>query len=329
MSHSPFLYIGPEEWGVARKARTRPGAFADDLPIDSDEINVQKHRRCMAALAQLKSRLVAARPDMLLIFGDDQGEQFRFSNFPALGVFVGDEFAGFKISEFYGVPLPNAERKRRERSPEHWVTIKGVPEVAKPMAVALVKRGFDMAFCTELAHKQEGIGHAFARPSYHLDPDYRLPVLPIFINCFYGPQPTGRRCCELGIAVREIVTALPVNLRVAVIGSGGLWHTPVAPNANINAAFDKAILAAVESGDAAAMAAAFDSYPTGFDLSDPQQLQLASGGTGMVLGVGSGSGETRNWIAAAAVAGRPGHVVDYVAINASPIGVAFAYWDMN
>jgi len=33
---------------------------------------------------------------------------------------------------------------------------------------------------------------------------------------------------------------------------------------------------------------------------------------------------TRNWIAAAAVAGRPGHVVGYAANNASPIGVAFA-----
>jgi len=330
MSHSPFLYIGADEWGAARRARTRPGAFADQLPIDNDEVNAQKHARCMDAMATLRARLTGARPDMLLIFGDDQGEQFRLSNFPALGIFVGEEFTGFKISEFFGVPLPGVERKRRERTAEHWITVKGVPDIAKPLAVALVKRGFDMAFCTELVRKDDGIGHAFMRPSYHLNPDYKLPILPIFINCFYGPQPTGHRCRELGSAVREIVAALPASLRVAVIGSGGLWHTPIAPNADVNPAFDKAILAAVESGNATAMAHAFDTYPIGFDLTDVQQAKLASGGTGMVLGVGGGSGETRNWIAAAAVAdGRPGQVVDYVAINASPIGVAFAYWDMD
>ena len=48
------------------------------------------------------------------------------------------------------------------------------------------------------------------------------------------------------------------------------------------------------------------------------------------LGHGSGTGEVRNWIAAAAVVdGAPGTVVDYVEINASPVGAAFAYWDLN
>ena len=43
----------------------------------------------------------------------------------------------------------------------------------------------------------------------------------------------------------------------------------------------------------------------------------------------SGTGETRNWVAAAAVAdGSPGVVVDSVPIWASPVGVAFAYWPL-
>ena len=40
------------------------------------------------------------------------------------------------------------------------------------------------------------------------------------------------------------------------------------------------------------------------------------------------SPEVSNWITAAAVTdGMPGTVVDYVPIYASPIGVAFAYWE--
>jgi hypothetical protein len=47
-------------------------------------------------------------------------------------------------------------------------------------------------------------------------------------------------------------------------------------------------------------------------------------------GVGNGTGETRNWIVAAAVAdGRPATWVEYVPVYASPCGMAFAYWDMN
>jgi hypothetical protein len=49
----------------------------------------------------------------------------------------------------------------------------------------------------------------------------------------------------------------------------------------------------------------------------------------MAVGIGSGTGETRNWVAAAAVAdGVPGSVLASVDIWASPIGVAFAYWDV-
>ena len=50
----------------------------------------------------------------------------------------------------------------------------------------------------------------------------------------------------------------------------------------------------------------------------------------MSAGVGSGVGETRNWLVAAAVAdGVGGSVVDYVPVYASPCGMGFAYWDMN
>jgi hypothetical protein len=43
-----------------------------------------------------------------------------------------------------------------------------------------------------------------------------------------------------------------------------------------------------------------------------------------------GTRETCCWIAAAAVAdGFEATVIDYVPINASPIGVAFAYWSLS
>lgn len=326
-SHSPFLYAPPDEWHAARAARSAADTFASRAPVDSAEENRAKHARCQRAFEVLRAELVAARPDALIIFGDDQLEQFSFSNLPAFCVFVGESISGYRISQFFGLPVGH-ERPVRPKTPEHWVTLQGHPELARRLVTELVARRFDMAFSA--SGNGEGIGHAFTRPLESLLPGATIPVVPVYINCYYGPQPTGQRCYELGRAVREIVDAWPVDARVAVIGSGGLWHTPMEPLAYIDEAFDRRILDALARGDPRGMAAIFDSRQPPVDPANAAEVARASGGTGMILGYGSGVGEIRNWIAAAAVVeGTPGTVVDYVGINASPAGVGFAYWDLD
>jgi hypothetical protein len=326
-SHSPFLYAAPEEWAAARIARNASDAFAANLPLDSDDENKAKHARCMRAFAVLRARLREARPDVLIIFGDDQLEQFGFGNLPAFCVFVGESISGYRISPLFGLPVGN-HRPPRPKTPEHWVTLKGHPALARRLVVELVSRRFDMAFSTTSDGVE--IGHAFTRPLEYLLSDAPIPVVPVYINCYYGPQPTGHRCYELGRAVREIVDEWPSDTRIAVIGSGGLWHTPMQPKAGIDQEFDRSVLDAVSRGDTRAMAALFDSRRPQVDPTDAAEVDRASGGTGMVLGYGSGVGEIRNWIAAAAVVdGVPGTVVDYVDINASPAGVGFAYWNLR
>lgn len=326
-SHSPFLYASPEEWEAARAARDADGALAPDLPVDSPSDNRAKHARCQQAFEVLRARLLEARPDVLLIFGDDQQEQFTFQNLPAFCIFVGESISGYRISKFFGLPV-GVERAVRPKSADHWVTLRGHPELARVLATGLMARHVDVAF--SMAADGDGIGHAFTRPLESLAPALPVAVIPFYINCYYGPQPSAGRCYELGRAVREIVEAWPATLRVGVIGSGGLWHTPMSTGAGIDQHFDRQILDALERGDARRMAEVFDSLEPDIDLADASQVERFSGGTGMVYGYGSGTGEIRNWIAAAAVVdGVPGTVVDYVPINASPIGAGFAYWQLT
>ncbi len=330
LSHTPYLFQPPEQWTLAQQRRAAAGGFREPVVIDSPDTNAAKYARCRRALELLRTRLEADSPDFLIIFGDDQNEQFQFSNFPAFALFTGERFAGYKISRWDGIPLPDGRRPERPKTAEHWTELSNRPDVARHLMKGLVGRGFDIAFCASLAQPDEGMGHAFTRPSYYLDPGYSLPIVPILINCFYGPQPTGRRCYELGQAVAELVAALPGDARATVIGSGGLWHTPMMPRSYVDEDFDLGVLGFVEKGDAAGLAAFFDAYPQPFDLATGQGVSLASGGTGMVTGLGSGIGETRNWIAAVAAAGgRPGEVIDYVQIGASPIGVSFAHFKLD
>jgi aromatic ring-opening dioxygenase catalytic subunit (LigB family) len=324
-SHSPFLFIEGERWGQIRKLRDLPGRYARSAPVDSAEENLAKHARCVSALAELRAKLTAARPDKLIVLGDDQDEQFSPANMPALALYAGPEFAGYRVSRFEGVPLPDTVRPERPRTTEHWTTVPGCPEFASHLVTGLVLRGFDPALMQSLPVPEQGMSHAIMRPLHCLRPAFDLPTVPVLVNCCYGPRPTARRCLQLGRAVRELIESWPPDERVAVIGSGGLWHTPLDAGATIDEQFDADILAAVESGRAEDMAAVFDR-----GLGSAESSAGAFGaGAGTSLGYGSGTGETRNWVGVAAVAdGTPGVVVDSVPVWASPIGTAFAYWPL-
>jgi hypothetical protein len=328
MSHSPFLFTPADQWDTARATRFGKGGLSSETPVDPLDVNAAKERRIKAAFGVLRERLEAARPDVLLIFGDDQLEQFNFKNFPALSLFTGPEYSGYKISRWIGLPVGD-KRPEREKTPATWATVKSHQPFSHALMRELIGDGFDLAFSNELPDAHEGMGHAFMRPGYYLNPDYRIPTVPFSVNCYYGPQPTAKRCYQLGQAVRAAVERMPLDLNVAVIGSGGLWHLPNYPKSWLDETFDQTILAHVRNGDAAGAAAYFDSVQPAFDPADAKSVNLASGGTGMVLGYGGGTGETRNWIIAAAIAdGRPGTVVDYIPVYASPIGAGFAYWDL-
>ena len=305
MSHSPFCYMPPERWNEVRASR----ALRADVPLDDVETNSAKAARIAAAFATLKGRLAAARADVIVIFGDDQLECFDFRNYPAFAIYAGEKFQGTLAGG-------------------GTASVPGHPALAGALLTGLMRRGFDPAFSLEMPKPERGIGHAFLRPAESLT-DFTTPIVPIFLNCYYAPQPTATRCYELGAAVREIVDGHPGDLRVAVVGSGGLWHTPRAKDAYLDEAFDQAILAAMAVGDAAGMARCFDEYVVPPD--DASQLIGAPGPgtTGLPDSPGprGGTRETCNWIAAAAVVeGRPATVVDYVPLYASPIGAAFAYW---
>ena len=150
------------------------------------------------------------------------------------------------------------------------------------------------------------------------------------MNLYFAPQPTATRCYELGKAVRGAIDEYPSDLRVAVAGSGGLWHTPGRPGAWLNVEFDRKTLALLAKGDARGMAQHFDSYviPPGDTSQDTTSGADRDTGMPSPCGPALGTRETCAWIAAAAVSeGRETTIVDYIETWASPVGNAFAYCD--
>lgn len=208
--------------------------------------------------------------------------------------------------------------------------VKGHPELGKELMEGLMQREFDLAFSLDLPDKERGMGHAFMRPEHYITPEFDIPVLPFFVNCYFAPQPRAMRCVDLGRAVIDVIEKSPLDLKVAVLGSGGLWHTPGTKNAYLDEEFDQTILSALKAGDARGMAEFFDAEARPLDPGDGGDARGLDGGTKMRGGVGGGTGEWRSWMAAAGVAdelGLKGHVIDYVPVYASPCGMGFAYWE--
>jgi hypothetical protein len=328
--HTPFCYMPPEDWNTIRSARP----IREDVPMDTNESNREKFERIQKAFAVLREQIAEARPDVFVIFGDDQYECFNFTNFPTFAVYVGETFEGAVSSpeallhdafESVGMTRPGMEEAVHEGPPPR-ATVKGHPQFGTAILLGLMKRGFDPAFCMDMPNPEYGVGHAFLRPWETLT-DKQTAVIPVLTNCYFAPQVTGARSAALGRALAEVIREDPSDLRVAVVGSGGLWHTPGQKGAYLDEAFDRASLALMEKGDIDGMARLFDDYKIPEGDTSQQSRGRGPASTGMPSSSGplGGTREICNWIAAAAVAeGKPVRVIDYVPVYASPIGVGFA-----
>jgi hypothetical protein len=323
MSHSPFMFQDVEWWDATNSKRS----YAAGMPRDGAASNLEKHRKIQSGLSAVRDIFQESRPDVVLVFGDDQDEQFDFNNHPPFAVYVGGRFEGYKAVRYAG---ELGSRDLKPKTEEHWTAVDSYPGLATAVLQGLMQHGFDPAFMKDLPKRDVGMGHAFMRPMGPLtDGRFDVPMVPILVNCLYAPQPSAARCVAVARAVRRSVEAWPEDIRVAVVGSGGLWHTPGAPEAYLDEAFDQAILERLCAGDADGMAEYFDTWAPKPEVRNLKCFSRFDGGTGMAGGIGSGTGEVRNWIMAAAVADRPGTLVDYIPVYASPCGIGFAYWKLS
>jgi protocatechuate 4,5-dioxygenase, beta chain len=73
--------------------------------------------------------------------------------------------------------------------------------------------------------------------------EWPFRVIPLCVNVIQYPPPTGRRCFNLGKAIRKAVESFDQDLRVVIFGTGGMSHQLQGPRAGfINSNFDRQFL---------------------------------------------------------------------------------------
>jgi hypothetical protein len=264
-----------------------------------EETWLKKHERCDMGIDALALALTAARPDLVVIVGDDQREMFLDDGMPTLAVYWG--------ASVECIPKPEDELPPSLR-PARWANYgetrqvyECVPELGRHIIERMMEEGFDVA---QLRQQPSGrsIGHAFNFVKIRIMRDLAVPMVPIMVNTYFPPnQPTAGRCYAFGQALRRAVESWEGGARVAVVASGGLSHFV------IDEALDQRVLEAFRARDRDR-------------LSSISQAELVSG-----------TSEIRNWIVTAGATEHLGmEVLDYVPTYRSPAGtgcgMAFARW---
>jgi protocatechuate 4,5-dioxygenase beta chain len=165
------------------------------------------------AYVPVRQWLKELRPDVCIMVYNDHGADFFFDKYPTFAVGCADSYP--IADEGFGVrPLP---------------PIRGDLAFSQHLCRSLVYDEFDITVCQEMA-----VEHGFLVPM-HLcfDPSedgWPVASVPVEVNVLQHPLPTARRCYRLGQAIRRAVDSYEEDIKVAIIGTGGMSHQLTGPD---------------------------------------------------------------------------------------------------
>lgn len=230
---------------AAKNPANWPAAMREEWGDDEGVAAAAGHRKLLVEnLARCREALDEFHPDVVVVWGDDQYENFREEVIPP-----------FCILAYGEVEAEPFELMNKRGSPNAWglpedtrITLHGDSVNARRLADQLLERGFDMAYSYE-KRKDSPFPHAILNTQLFLDyPDagakFRYPLIPITVNCYgqhaiarrgglarfaeiddekldpVGPSPA--RCFALGRAVAQAFA--DTDLRVALVASSSWSH---------------------------------------------------------------------------------------------------------
>lgn len=192
--------------------------------------------RIFDAFRKIRAEIDAFRPDLIVMWGDDQYENFKEDIIPPFCVLAYDQLVFRPYEELRG--KPNIWGEPADKVFTH----PGHHQAGRYLARRLLEQDIDMSYAYKPLH-ESGLGHAFANTLLYLDLDrkgFNVPVLPVAVNCYGSsvirfkggstehskeldpPAPSPRRCFEMGRATARALRDSP--WRVVIMASSSWSH---------------------------------------------------------------------------------------------------------
>ena len=154
--------------------------------------------------------LARTKPDVVVVFYNDHGLNFFLDKLPTFAVGASAEYRS--EDEGWGIPVSRP--------------VPGDADLSWHLINKLVADEFDVTMCQDML-----IDHAVTIPMALMWPSaassdrpWPVKIVPVEINTVQHPLPSMARCLKLGRSIGRALETYPRDLRVAVVGTGGLSH---------------------------------------------------------------------------------------------------------
>jgi hypothetical protein len=238
----PADWKNPEHW---------PEQMLEEFGPEGEKAtaNAAIHReKVIGAYRKVRDEIAEFKPDFILIWGDDQYENFHEDIVPPFCVYIRDQFDTQPFAKPAGWAIGDPQNVWGEPRDKTFETT-GHAAAAKYLTRKLLEEGYAIPYSYTSLHHQ-GMAHAHMNTMLYLDYDregFDFPVVPFHVNCYGSsvirnrggdnldkadaepdpPAPSPKLCFEVGAAVARILKESP--WRVALIGSSSWSHAFLTP----------------------------------------------------------------------------------------------------
>lgn len=249
------------------------------------------------AFGVIRRRFLAADVDVVVLIGNDHVNNARLSNFPDFTFGAAERHVGPHEWFQSWLKVPEYELVGHPGLAEHLADSISVPDISAHTS------GDNLRFDDNLSVPAHLLGLT----------DSGIAVVPVLQNCTVPPIPDQHACYAWGLQLREAIESYPEDLRVGLIGSGGMSHEPGGPRyLEIDEKFDRWFLELLEENDHERL------------LREATLEAMEEAGSG-------GTAELLSWVAVMAAVGPQTacRSLGYAAIEEWRSGIGAVMWDVE
>ncbi len=146
------------------------------------------------------------KPDLAIVVYNDHGLNFFLDTVPTFAVGAASSYE--TADEGWGLRTQGS--------------VKGDEQLSWHIIENLVQNEFDITICQEML-----VDHGFVVPMTLMwgeDEIWPVKAIPLAVNTVQHPVPSAKRCYDLGRALGKAIESYPEDMKVVVIGTGGMSH---------------------------------------------------------------------------------------------------------